>query len=541
MRLLRGILGKALTGLFTVAAAVFLIGLWQLKMLPGTYFALLCIGLALLAGVLGVLIWSGHGLLRTSIGLPLAVVLLAALIVGNVYLWQTVNTLDNVTNSDTEIVHMGIYMRKDDTRSFDDTSAATYRYGILHDIDREATDGALTQLNEKLKTQVSYQEFLSFSGLVDALLDGEVDAIILNQAILPIFEELPGYSEKLEKIREVVLHEVEVPIETEPTTPTKNTDPSVTTRPDPTVTETPSASTTPGNTENTEMTENTVSTEGTANTQQPTTPPAQKIKPFVVCISGLDNQGTVSTRSCSDVNILAVVNPETKQVLLVSTPRDYFIPLSNSKGMPDKLTHAGLYGVNVTKDSLAMLYDVEIDYYFKVNFNGFKKVIDALGGITVYSEKSFTGRSHKVTYTFQQGLNELNGAEALAFCRIRDAFATGDRQRGKNQMAVIKAVIEKMMSRTLLTNYTSILNAVESSVVMSIPKELIGSLVSQQLSEGGSWNVVTYSVNGSDDWAVPYTMRYENFKTYVMRPNQNHVNYAKVLIQDVLNGKVVKP
>jgi len=329
--------------------------------------------------------------------------------------------------------------------------------------------------------------------LVDALLEKEVDAIILNQAFLDMLADVPGYEEKLSKIREAVLQKVEVTIDPppEPTDPTTGEDEPVIDVP--------------------------------------------KSKAFIVYISGIDTYGKVATRSRSDVNILAVVNPDTRQVLLVSTPRDFFVPLSISNGIRDKLTHAGIYGVNVSKETLNMLYGINIDYHFRVNFSGFEKIIDALDGVTVYSDYSFTTLTG---YHFQKGANRLDGKAALAFSRERNAFGDGDHQRGRNQMAMIKAMIDKMLSPTLLTNYTQILKAVEGSFEMSIPMEVIGDLVSKQLTEGGSWNVVNYSVSGSGGFETTYSAAEE---LWVMYPDQKTVDHAKQLIQGVLEGKTVTP
>lgn len=494
MEIFKFALGKVLGVLVIASAAVLLGGLWLLQILPEAIFVAIGVLLVLLTALVVVLTWSGQGKVRMSIGIVLAVLLIIVLTIGAVYIWQAVATIDNITAGNTETVHVGIYVRSDDTREFDDSNAAGYQYGILQTVDRESTDGALQQLNERLNTQVTCREYQRLPELIDALLEGEVDAIVLNQAFLEMMEEMPGYEEKLAQIREAFLQKVEVeivppPESTEPTTGGDKDDPPV----------------------------------------------SMKNNAFIVYISGIDTYGKVSTRSRSDVNILAVVNPKTRQVLLVSTPRDYFVPLSISNGIRDKLTHAGIYGVNVSKETLNMLYDINIDYHFRVNFSGFEKIVDALDGVTVYSDYSFTTLTG---YSFQKGANRLNGKAALAFSRERNAFGDGDHQRGRNQMAMIKAVIDKALSPTLLTNYTQILNAVEGSFEMSIPMDVIGDLVSKQLSEGGAWNVVTYSVSGSGGYETTYSAAEE---LWVMYPDQSTVDHAKQLIRDVMEGKVVTP
>ena len=249
-------------------------------------------------------------------------------------------------------------------------------------------------------------------------------------------------------------------------------------------------------------------------------------------ISGIDNRGALVEKSRSDVNILASVNTETKQVVLISTPRDYYVPLSISGGANDKLTHAGIYGVDVCMDTLTMLYNVNVDYYFRVNFAGFEDIIDALGGVTVNSEQSFSTEN----YSFQAGDNTMNGKQALEFVRERHAFASGDRQRGKNQLALMKAVINKALSPELLMNYNSLLSALQGSFETSIPYDTVSDIVREQLDQGGDWNVVSYSVDGTGSSQVTYS---QGQKAYVMVPDESTVETAKSLIAQVYNGETV--
>ena len=251
-------------------------------------------------------------------------------------------------------------------------------------------------------------------------------------------------------------------------------------------------------------------------------------------ISGIDTRGGVSAKSRSDVNILATVNVDTHQVLLVSTPRDYYVPLPISNGQPDKLTHAGIYGVDVSMGTLEMLYGVPIDYYFRVNFSGFEKIIDALGGITVYSEYEFTTAAG---YHFNVGDNTMNGEQALSFARERYSFSSGDRQRGKNQMAVIKAVINKAMSPAILSNYTELMESISGNFETSMPYDVIADLVREQLDKGGSWNVVTYSVDGTGDSRKPYSL---STNAYVMIPDQSTVDAAIEKINQVRSGETLE-
>lgn len=560
MRLFKFVFGKILGGLFAIAAIVLVVGLWKLQMLPmkvvilvGVLLALATalvialtwserrdvltkvaiivalVGISITAMALTIVLWQGQiiptklivlvGILlalimavvillslssrdnvRFVFGIVLAAIGIAVMCTGSFYVWKAVSTLNDLSAGDTEIVQMGVYMRSDDTRELNNETVGSLQFGILASMDRQATDKVIEKLNKELKTEISCKEYESESTatLVDALLKDEVDAIILNQALLQPLEGSSGYGEKLAKIREVFVHSVEIKTDDDDNNPGgESAMPNYTSLKD----------------------------------------------SFAVYISGIDTRGEPSVKSRSDVNIVAVVNPETKQILLVSTPRDYYVPISSPKkgldGKRDKLTHAGLGGPNASRETLSNLYNINIPYYFKVNFSGFEEIVDAMDGITVHSDYNFKSVTKEETYYYQKGENAMDGKKALAFCRNRYAFADGDNQRGKNQMAVIKAVIDKAMSPKLLTNYTKIMDAVAGSMEMTVPRDIIGNLVSRQLAEGGSWNVVSYSVTGTGGYEKSPAAYGESL--YVMYPNQASVERAKQLIADVIDGKTVTP
>jgi len=259
-------------------------------------------------------------------------------------------------------------------------------------------------------------------------------------------------------------------------------------------------------------------------------------EPFIVYLSGSDSRSaSINATGRSDVNILAAVNPSTHQILLVNTPRDYYVPLSISGGVRDKLTHAGLYGIDCSAATLSMLYGVEIPYYVRLNFTGFENIVNALGGVTVHSDYTFTADG----YQFTAGDNTLMGAAALAFVRERYSFTTGDNQRGQDQMAMIKAILNKAMSPAILTNYQSLLTAVAGSFATNFSYDDMAAFVQQQLSAGSGWNITSYAVTGTGDMTATYTYPDENL--YVMRPDQTTVNKARTLLGQVLGGEVPQP
>lgn len=230
-------------------------------------------------------------------------------------------------------------------------------------------------------------------------------------------------------------------------------------------------------------------------------------KPFVIYISGNDSYGEVSADDGrSDVNILCCVNPQTKEALLVTTPRDYYIDLPyDGEYYKDKLTHASLYGLDVSEAVLSDLYGIDIDYYVRVNFSGFQNIVDALGGVEVYSDYDFTTIDGS---SFVQGYNSVNGAQALSFVRERYSFSDGDYQRGRNQMHMIQAIIDKITSPAILVRYLDLLDTLDECFVTDMPSQAMSQLVKNELGDHSEWNIQSFEVHGwgnelpvfSQDW-----------------------------------------
>lgn len=318
---------------------------------------------------------------------------------------------------------------------------------------------------------LSTEEYNDLNQLADALLDHEIDGIILNEAYLGLYEDSEEYADFPKSLK--ILY--------------------------------------------TQTTENVVET---------SEPVGEVIN---IYISGSDTRDkSLPARSRSDVNIIASVNTKTHEVLLLSTPRDYFVPLSISDGIPDKLTHAGIYGVEVSMDTLSMIYGIDIDYYFRINFTGFVDIIDALGGIEVDSDYAFRDWDGK--FWFEEGLNSLNGEQALAFARERHAFPDGDFQRGRNQMKVITAVMDKALSPSILTSYTSILDSVQGYMETNIPYDFMAKMVRQQLSDNKSWDIQSFSVTGTGDYQIPYS---DSQPASVIIPDDASIEEAKEKLAQV--------
>ena len=261
-------------------------------------------------------------------------------------------------------------------------------------------------------------------------------------------------------------------------------------------------------------------------------------EPFVIYLSGVDTRGELTENARSDVNILAAVNPVTKRVALVNTPRDYYVDLAGTSSK-DKLTHAGLYGVETSMETLGNLYGVNVDHYIRINFAGFISIIDALGGVDVYSDQAFTSVGSPGYYdptTFVEGWNHLDGKSALAFARERHAFASGDIQRGINQMKVIDAMLNKIKSPALLMGFSKIMDAASDCFVTSFSQDQISALVRMQLSDFAEWDIESYTVTGTSSSSTKcYSAKGQ--KLYVMKPDDSSVSKAREMLASVLGGE----
>ena len=331
-------------------------------------------------------------------GTLLTAIMLAASLIAGYYITRTINTVQKVVDASVERSTVSFYsLQSNPAESLEEMSDSAF--GILKALDRDNTEQTLQQVEAEHNLTLTTVEFDDLMSLADALLDGSVDGIVLNEAYLTLYEETAGHENFPSQLKTISTRQVEHVVEPEPEE-------------------------------------------------------AESDDPIInILISGSDTRNDViDQRGRSDVNIIASINTETHQILLISTPRDYFVPLDvGVEDAYDKLTHAGIYGMDVLKGTLENLYGINIDYYFRINFTGFVDVIDALGGIDVYSDYEFDSRgSH-----FDQGWNQLTGEEALNFARERYSFAEGDRQRGDNQLEIVKAVLNKAVSPTILTKYAN--------------------------------------------------------------------------------------
>ena len=467
-----------------IAEGLALYGIWEMDMLPQKYFLALAGAFALVAVLTGALLLPVRtGRLQCGAGLTLSIVVFALSCVASLMILDARGTIESVVGQVSGKATVGVYVRAED-RAHTLEDAADYNFGMVFGYETEKFQEAVDAMEETLGTTLNVGQYNSADAMLEAFFGGEIDALIINSAYVDIIEEMEGYEDFSGRVR--LLHEQKI-------SGWSNM------------------------------------LEG-LNGTKPQKGEAIVTDPFVIYLSGSDTRNQKLATSRSDVNILLVVNPETKQALLINTPRDYYIPNPvSSSGTKDKLTHCGIYGIECSMEALAKLYDVEVDYYAQINFTGFETLIDAIGGVTVNSDVAFNTADG---YHINAGENHLDGKQALSFARERKRLAGGDNARGQNQMKVIKAVIAKMTSgTTIISNYSEIMASLEGMFATSLPMNEISSLVKMQLGDMAQWNVQSYAVtgyNGSD-----YTYSAPGSKLYVMYPNEADVAKAQALIDTI--------
>lgn len=480
--------GKFLVGIQILLTLVFLAFIWRLGMIPTKYVAGLAAILLIFAGLLFTLQVVTRG--KAIVSKLISILMSAVLVFGSVYLFRTHNAVQDISGDSLgkQVDSMLVAVRSNDpAEKVKDT--ADYIYGLQHAEDGSDVDKAMEKVNQEIGAEVMTAEYKTLSEQAGALLDGNVQAIVYNEGFSGLLDEV--YDNFQGQVKIIAQYSIESEGDTDTVIQGKAAEVNV------------------------------------------------KNETFNFYISGIDVYGPVSTKSRSDVNILATVNPETKQILLTNTPRDYYVEIPGiSQGSKDKLTHAGIYGVDKSMATLEQLYDVEIPFYARVNFTSLITLVDAMGGVDVESEYAFTTNGDGgAVMSVQQGLNHFNGKQALAFSRERYSLAGGDNQRGKNQMAVIKAMFEKMISPEMLIKAPDLISQVSDSVETNMSMEQIQNLIQSQLNSGGGWTIKTMAAEGTGDSQYCYPM--PTTALYVMQPNQESVDSIKAQIKAVENGEML--
>lgn len=469
-----------------------LIGLqiFQLNIIPQNYFMFIVFAVILLDLLIAILVFSRgkRKKLCCALGYVLSVLCVLALFFASRGISKIQETMDAVTQTTQVSAVFELYVLKDDVaESLEDV--ADKKIAVMESVDFENTKIALDAMENSLGQAIQCVNYDNLFFMVDALYAKEAGALLINSAYVDILTELENYTDFQEQVKCIWEYDVYQIVD--------------------------------------EKTEE-------ISEEKPVMEENSECAPFVLYISGSDTLSKKLKTSRSDVNILAVVNPQTGQILLVNTPRDYYIPNPAGNGALDKLTHCGVYGINCSVQALSDLYDEEILYYGQINFTGFETLIDAIGGVDVYSDVAFTLPEAGCSYV--QGWNHLNGVQALNFARERYSLKGGDNARGKNQMKVIKAVIDQISAGNIITNYSDIMDSLQGMFSTNISSEKIMSLVKLQLSEMIHWDVKSYAVTGTGGSAKPYSL---GMNAYVMYPNQETVDLAIELIDRVMAGETL--
>lgn len=439
-----------------------------IDILPLEYFYVFVGLLVLISIVNASLILTKKNSKKRVIGSLLTILYIIILILGIVYLLNTIGFLKRLGFSNYKTENYSVLVLKetgiDDLNDLKGKMVGSLEF---------STDG-LKKAKEKLdkKVEVNLETYKDASLLKIAFLNSKVDSILIENSVLSILNEEDNFSYKYK-----VIYEFSVDVETEDIT--KNVD----------------------------ITKDA----------------------FNIYISGIDTYGAISSVARSDVNMILSVNPKTKKILITSIPRDYYLKLA-TKGEYDKFTHSGIYGVEESVKTLEEFLDIKINYYIKVNFTSMINVIDALGGVNVYSEYSFVSIDN---YEYNKGYNEVKGEKALSFVRERQAFVNGDRIRVMNQAAMVRAMIDKAISPAIITNYNSLLKSLSDAFITNISKESLTSFIKKQIQEETVWDIENVRMDGTDSYE--YTYSYKWNKLYVMIPDNESVNNTKAKLKEVLN------
>lgn len=462
---------KLFFGLELLISGITLYSAIKLNMFPTIYLIILVALLFILLLISFLLMFKNPNYKKSIVASVVAFLVILLNVYGISVLSKLNSTLDNISDISSKEAKksFNIYVNSNnEAQSLEDLSNYTFYTNEKN---------YLSELKEELGIDVRYNDLTK---IVDSLYGESNVALVLSNSYVTILEETESYSNFSSKTK--IISEVLVKLKSE--TKDKN------------------------------------EVENVTNT------------PFILYISGSDTRSKTLVVSRSDVNILAVVNPNTKQVLLINTPRDYYVENPAGNNELDKLTHLGIYGIDNSVEGLSNLYGETINYYVQINFTGFEELIDAIGGVNVYSPISFTSGS----YTFYEGNNYLMGAAALQFARERHALAGGDNDRGKNQMRVITAIIEKLTSAdgisNYLTNYGAIMDSLQGTIVTDMSQENITSLVKMELTDMSSWDIKNFAVTGTGTYGNTYSM--PGWNLYIMEPNKESVKYASKLIDKML-------
>ncbi|MCQ2512832.1 MAG: LCP family protein [Lachnospiraceae bacterium] len=468
----------ALQSILTIG---FIIVLARLNVLPAGWFIAIIAVLVVLWVIIFLTQFKGRKKLPL-IGKIISILFCIILAIGNYYVIITNKAIDTVTDETVyNYTYLDVAVLKDDpAKDIKDTK--NYTFGTQATYQPLNLNYAITEIENDIGSSIETKDYGTVLEQADALYSKEVPAIIYNRNFKgTIIEKHKNFEEDVRIIKTVTIKE-ELNIKS-------NSNVDVTTQ------------------------------------------------PFLFYISGNDEYGELTIEGRSDVNILVGVNPNSRQVLMVTTPRDYYVELPGvSNGIRDKLTHAGVYGTQCQLDTLEELYGYPIDYYCKVNFSSLIDIVNAIGGIDVYNEQEFEF-DNSDGLIFEEGWLHLDGYRALCFCRERNSFADGDFARARHQQAVIEAIINKLLSTTGFTAYSQLIKTLEKCCVTNMPKDSISALVKKQLAEGGGWTISKASAEGEGYSQITYSMG--DMPLDVIIPYAQSLRNITTMFDQLYNGEEV--
>ena len=468
------ILRIILLSILYITSIIFLYNIHKLNILNNLYLSIIFII------VLGLLFLISYKLLKNKtskiskiIFSILSIILIIVFFISYTYINSTSNFIKNITNNDKEYKEYSVIVLKNSKYN----NIIDLNNTKLGFIDENNTDNSVNSLKNISKISFTFTRYNDIGTVLGNLLNNEVQGISVDSNYLDMLED--NNYKNIDDIKVIYTYKVIIDKD---------------------------------NSNNKVLDTN---------------------KPFILYLSGSDSRSGIKTTARSDVNIVVVVNPNNHKILLVSIPRDYYVQLHGTSGNRDKLTHAGVYGIDMSINTINDLLDINIDDYVKVSFNTVINSVDIIDGIDIYSDKSFTAWTNKKC-SYVEGVQHVDGTCALAFARERKTYDTGDRHRGENQEQVITKIIEKASNPKYLVKYNEILKKIDGSFETSLSYEEITSFVKEQLNNLSNWEVETYNLNGYDSSGYTYSM--PGWYLYDMDPDMNTINTAKEKIKECLKS-----
>lgn len=487
-KVLRGI-GIVLSILLVVASFYLLYQLIKINVLPTKLLFLITIIFVLLDTIFALLLcYYTRAIVSKIICVVITLVLIFGSCMGGYYISKTGSLLTNITNVTKHAKNTVSVVVKQSSDIKNKSQLNGLSVGTLRTIGTQGSSKALKELS-KDGIVMNQSEYDSLSAMLESFYNGEVDSIIINESSRSQILDMESYADFDNNTR--VVYQTSYKVE--------NTD--------------------------------------KANAVSDITS-----KPFNVLISGSDTRGGFDENGRSDVIMVATINPKTSTILLTSVPRDFYVTTACDaadgcmQGALDKITHTGIHGTNTTKRTVEQLLGIEINYTFKVGFDAVTELVDAVGGVDVTVAPGYAVDHFACMYNLSvhEGVNHLNGEQALAFARERYAYTEGDRQRTKNQQLVLMGIVDKITSPSIVQNYSSIMDAMSNTFSTTMSSSEISALIKYQINNNPKWKMEQYMVDGTGDTLMCAEL---GDAASVMVPDQSTVKMAKDKINAVLAGK----